>query len=111
MDKQLEQMARDEGIKVAYFFDRNKGAPKGGVTVAWKYALRPQVGRMVEVSVSYCSIKDTFTKKIGRQKVLENFFAERNTMLLPFGSKNLTDTLSALQNAFDPRYYDFYIKA
>ena len=42
-------------------------------------------GRMVRVAVSYCSLHDKFSRKIGRDIVCDSMAFESNTFTLPIG--------------------------
>lgn len=69
----IAQRARDDGIQLLYHFDREY--PKhGGYTIAYRKSSPFKSGKMVDVAVSYCSVGDTFDKKVGRALAIQNFY-------------------------------------
>lgn len=73
---------------------------EGGVTIAWRKTSDTKNARMVEVAVAYCSPADTFTKKIGKELALDNFYSGQ-TVLVPARSWKSDDTIPHnLRNMF-----------
>lgn len=71
------------GVKLVHI--KSDTNPKGGLTVAFKKISPFNSGRMVEVAVATCSIEDTFSRKIGTQIALTNFFEDK-TINLPLAN-------------------------
>ena len=74
-------------VKFLYIFDKTN-PHNGGYTIAYAPALFETKGqrtsKMYEVAVAYCSKKDSFDRKIGRELAFDNFQAGQ-TILVPAG--------------------------
>lgn len=71
----------------------------GGATVAWRRAGFSARSKMIEVSVSWCSPKDVFCRRIGSFQALGNFY-EGNTILLPIGDEDNSEVVFRLRGLF-----------
>jgi len=92
--KSLAESAREDGIQLLYHFDRED--PKlGGYTIAYRKSSPYRSGKMVDVAVSYCSEGDTFSKKIGRDLAISNFYDGKFVQVpaLAYGEDELHDCL------------------
>ena len=73
----IAERAREDNINLLYHFDK-EDTKAGGYTIAYRpsagYVGRKH-GKMVDVAVAYCSEGDTFSKKIGREAAIKNFWA------------------------------------
>ena len=92
----LRDYMQQQGIKLTYAKDEDN--PKGGATIAWKYAGDFPGARVLEVAVEYCHPNDSFNKEIGRYNVLTNF-ENGETIRIPIG-KNPHSVPYILQNMF-----------
>lgn len=102
----LLEKARVLGVGIVHIF--NPDYPKGGLTVAFRKVSRYRNGKMVEVAVATCSRQDTFSKKIGTQLALEQFFDER-TILLPLLEYNDPREINGIvKTAFSDLYSSIY---
>ena len=83
-EQPIAQRAREENINLLYHFDKNDPRA-GGYTIAYRPApgyVGRKSGKMVDVAVAYCSEGDVFSKKIGRELAIRNFWAG-NTVCVP----------------------------
>lgn len=71
--------AQAENIRICHSFDPDEF---GGVTIAYRKVTPHNNCRMVEVAVAYCSPHDTFSKKVGARRALDNFL-DGATVLVP----------------------------
>ena len=71
---------------------------KGGFTVAYRQHLSG-TGKMVDIAVAYCSDKDTYSKRVGRNIAISNIMEER-VITLPVGEKHKYDTESNIRYFF-----------
>lgn len=74
----------DHDIRICHGY--NPEDNRGGVTVAYRKCSDWRNTKMVEVSVAYCSSKDSFNKKIGVQLAVERFM-NGNTIMVPARDK------------------------
>jgi hypothetical protein len=81
----------------------SKEDPNGGFSFAWKRDAGFAKSKMVEVSVSFCSYKDQFCRKIGTYNALANFF-NGYTILVPAGSVDSDSVVRTLRNMFGLSY-------
>ena len=65
----LMDVAHSSGVHVVH-----QNNIMGGFTFAWQRATDFPKSKMVVVAVSFCSIKDQFSRKIGTFNALNNFF-------------------------------------
>ena len=86
----LDEFAKENCIKTTYIFDREGGTPYGGATIGWRYTSDRKNSKVVEVSVIYCSTKDVFSKKEGRELMLRAF--QRGNTCLLYTSPSPRDT-------------------
>jgi hypothetical protein len=73
----IAEQARNDGINLLYNFDA-ENTSAGGYTIAYRPVLNysgRNPGKMVDVAVSYCSAGDIFSKKLGRECAINNFYA------------------------------------
>lgn len=70
---ELLESAKNDGVHLVHTFDRD--FHKGGVTIAWQRTGANGHGRMLNVSVCYCSPKDYFARKIGAFNALADFYS------------------------------------
>lgn len=75
----LDDMA-DHDIRICHGYDPEDN--RGGVTIAYRKCSGWRNTKMVEVSVAYCSNKDSFNKKIGVQLAVDRFM-NGNTIMVP----------------------------
>ena len=100
----LLNRAKEEKVGHVHIFDTSKC--KGGLTVAFRQSGRFKTGRMVDVAVATCSIEDTFSRKIGANIALRNFF-EGNTISLPLLlGYDVSNINYAVKAAFTRLYLD-----
>lgn len=71
---------KDLDIRVCHGYDTQNN--RGGVTIAYRKCSNWKNTKMVEVSLAYCSSKDSFNKKIGTQLAVDRF-VNRNTVQVP----------------------------
>lgn len=71
---------KDLDIRVCHGYDPQNN--RGGVTIAYRKCSNWKNTKMVEVSLAYCSSKDSFSKKVGTQLAVERFLCG-NTVALP----------------------------
>ncbi len=86
--KQLKKNAKSIGLKVYSRKCVPDAAGYAGVSVAYVPTLNSEDCRMLEVSVSYCSPEDTFSKKIGKFQALSHWF-DGATVQLPLNQRRL----------------------
>jgi hypothetical protein len=67
-------------IRICHGYNRHDN--RGGVTIAYRKCSNWRNTRMVEVSLAYCSPKDSFNKKIGVQLAVDRF-VNGNTVMVP----------------------------
>ena len=82
--KSIAEKAREENISLLYHFDPDD-TKAGGYTIAYRQApgyVGRNAGKMIEVAVAYCSEGDVFSKKIGRETAIKNFWTGR-TITVP----------------------------
>lgn len=80
----IAELARKQDINLLYHFDK-EDPRSGGYTIAYRAApgyVGRKAGKMVEVAVAYCSEGDVFSKKIGRELAIQNFF-DGKTICVP----------------------------
>lgn len=70
----------DHDIRVCHGYDPQDN--RGGVTIAYRKCSGWRNTKMVEVSLAYCSSKDSFSKKIGVQLAVDRFM-NGNTIMVP----------------------------
>lgn len=70
----------DHDIRVCHGYDPQDN--RGGVTIAYRKCSDWRNTKMVEVSLAYCSSKDSFNKKIGVQLAVDRFM-NGNTVMVP----------------------------
>lgn len=75
----LDDMA-DHNIRVCHGYDPHDN--RGGVTIAYRKCGGWRNTKMVEVSLAYCSSKDSFNKKVGVQLAVDRFM-NGNTVVVP----------------------------
>lgn len=90
----------DLDIRICHGYDRYNN--RGGVTIAYRKASGWKNTKMVEVSLAYCSSKDSFSRKIGAQLAVERFVAG-NTVMVPVRHK-IDETI--VGNLLDMFYYN-----
>ena len=97
----LVEAAKADGVQVIHTFDKDNH--KGGCSIAWirdeDYQGKVANNRMILVSVSYCSPKDYFSRKIGGRNVLRNIY-NGNFISLPIASEDSADVVYALREMF-----------
>lgn len=93
----LLSWAKDEQVHLLHCFDPDYAW--GGCTIAWKREGDGKNSRMLRVSISYCSDKDQFCRRIGATNALTNFFNE-NSILVPLGSNDSALIVRNLRNMF-----------
>lgn len=81
----------DFNIRVCHGYDPQNN--RGGVTIAYRKCSEWKNSKMVEVSLAYCSGKDSFNKKIGVQLAVERFL-NGNTVMVPVRDRH-DDTIVA----------------
>ena len=93
------------GVRVVHVFDDNH--PKGGLTIAFRKAVPEHTStNMVEVSVATCSRLDTFSRKIGTEMALSNFF-EGLVVELPLSFGYVDEDLNkVVKEAFSNMYFN-----
>lgn len=74
----------DHDIRICHGYDPYVN--RGGVTIAYRKCSSWRNTKMVEVSVAYCSGKDSFNKKIGVQLAVDRFM-NGNTIMVPARDK------------------------
>jgi hypothetical protein len=103
----LVQMAAEDGISILHIRADNTDSniwadsPFGGCTVAWKRTTDHRNGRMVEVSVSFCSPNDTFCRRVGSFNAL-SYFYDGQVILLPVGHQDSENVVLSLRRVFMP---------
>ena len=70
----------DFDIRICHGYNRHDN--RGGVTIAYRKCSNWRNTRMVEVSLAYCSPKDSFNKKIGAELAVDRFI-NGNTVMVP----------------------------
>jgi hypothetical protein len=70
----------DHDIRICHGYNPENN--RGGVTIAYRKCSDWRNTKMVEVSVAYCSSKDSFNKKIGVQLAVDRFM-NGNTIMVP----------------------------
>lgn len=68
----------------------------GGATIAWRRIGDDSRNRMVEVSMSFCSPRDVFVRRVGSFHALTNYF-EGASIVLPIGSVDTSDIHNAVR--------------
>jgi hypothetical protein len=100
------QMAKEDQVHIVHSF--NPDHPKGGYTLAWQrdnpFSVR---GKMIRVSVTFCSDKDHYTRKVGAFQALENFY-KGASILLPVGSPNSEYIVTVLRTFFEYSLNAYY---
>lgn len=81
-DEMLEA-ALETGVHIVHY----RTGRTGGATIAWRRVSDNPSNRMIEVSMSFCSPRDTFVRRLGTFQALTNFF-EGATIMFPIGSKD-----------------------
>jgi hypothetical protein len=72
-------LAQANNIRICHQFEPDV---PGGFTLAYRKVTPHNNCRMVEVAVAYCSPHDTFSKKVGARRALDNFL-DGATVLVP----------------------------
>jgi hypothetical protein len=72
----------------------------GGFSFAWQRATEFAKGRMVWVSVAFCSPKDQFCRKIGAFHALDNFINKGHIILLPVGDEDAGVIVARIRHTF-----------
>ena len=70
----------DHDIRICHGYDPQDN--RGGVTIAYRKCSDWRNTKMVEVSLAYCSSKDSFNKKVGVQLAVDRFM-NGNTVMVP----------------------------
>ena len=91
----LMDVAHSSGVHVVH-----QNNIMGGFTFAWQRATDFPKSKMVVVAVSYCSVKDQFSRKIGTFNALNNFLNKDNTILLPVGDTDSAVIVERLREIF-----------
>jgi hypothetical protein len=79
----------------------------GGFTFAWRRMSDFAKGRMVEVSVAFCSPRDQFCRKIGAYHALDNF--DKNLRIqVPVGDKDAALIVMRLRRMFACSSFHLY---
>jgi len=76
----IQDMMIDHDIRICHGYNRHDN--RGGVTVAYRKCSNWRNTRMVEVSLAYCSPKDSFNKKIGVELAVARFL-DGYTVMVP----------------------------
>ena len=76
-------------------------APTGGATVVWRRVSEFASGKMIEVSVSFCSKKDIFCRRVGSYNAIKNYLDGQN-ILLPIGHENSEVIVARIRHIFSP---------
>lgn len=71
---------KEWGIRVCHGYDLQDN--RGGVTIAYRKCSDWRNTKMVEVSLAYCSSKDSFSKKVGCELAVDRFM-NGNTVMVP----------------------------
>lgn len=87
----------DYDIRICHGY--NPEDNRGGVTIAYRKCSDWRNTKMVEVSVAYCSSKDSFNKKIGVQLAVDRFM-NGNTIMVPVRDKTDDSIVGNLLNVF-----------
>jgi len=82
---------------------------KGGYTFAWRRMSEFAKGRMIEVSVSFCSPRDSFCRKIGTLHALSNF-EDGARIQVPAGSEDASVIIHRLRAMFYESSYNLYFR-
>ena len=88
----LIQDAGDSGVHITHC----RIGRQGGATIAWRRVGEDSRNRMVEVSMSFCSPRDVFIRRVGSYHALTNFF-EGASIILPIGSVDTSDIHNAVR--------------
>ena len=76
----IQDDMNDHDIRICHGYDPQNN--RGGVTIAYRKCSIWKNTKMVEVSLAYCSSKDSFNKKIGTQLAVDRFLVG-NTVMVP----------------------------
>ena len=76
----IQDDMKDHDIRICHGYDPQNN--RGGVTIAYRKCSNWKNTKMVEVSLAYCSSKDSFNKKIGTQLAVDRFLVG-NTVMVP----------------------------
>ena len=87
----------DHDIRICHGY--NPSDNRGGVTIAYRKCSDWRNTKMVEVSVAYCSSKDSFNKKIGVELAVDRFM-NGNTIMVPARDKTDDSIVGNLLNMF-----------
>ena len=99
---ELLSLAKEEDVHLVH---QNMGY--GGFSFAWRRMSDFAKGRMVEVSVSYCSPRDQFCRKIGAYHALNNFTNDA-TIQVPVGDEDSAVIVQRLRNMFFASCYHLF---
>ena len=87
----------DHDIRICHGYDPQDN--RGGVTIAYRKCSDWRNTKMVEVSVAYCSSKDSFNKKIGCQLAVDRFM-NGNTIMVPVRDRTDDSIVGNLLHTF-----------
>lgn len=90
--------AKDEDVRINHFFDQTN--PYGGVTVVWSREEFYKNSKMVRVSVAWCSIADSFSRKIGTFLALKSRYLYQESIILPVGDLEDEVVINRLRRFF-----------
>ena len=99
---ELLEMANVEQVHLVH---HNLGF--GGFSFCWQRCTEYPGNKMVKVSVSFCSEKDQFCRKIGAFHALDTFFAGQ-LIMLPVGDQDSAVIVQRLRNIFLEAVLDNY---
>lgn len=88
---------KDHDIRICHGYDPEDN--RGGVTIAYRKCSGWRNTKMVEVSLAYCSNKDSFNKKIGVQLAVDRFM-NGNTVMVPVRIRHDDTIVGNLLNMF-----------
>ncbi len=94
--------ALTEGKHIVHSF---KPGCKGGITLVWQRTTDSPKCKMIKVSVSYCSDKDYFCRKIGAYNALSRFDVNQ-FVTIPIGHEDSAVIVARLRRTFNPDILD-----
>lgn len=80
---------------------------EGGYTFAWRRISQFAKGRMIEVSVAFCSPRDRFCRKIGTYNALVKF-EDGERIQLPVGDADASIIIARLRQVFGMASYHLF---
>lgn len=77
----------------------------GGFTFCWARETAYAKSKMIRISVSFCSPKDQFCRKIGAYNALSNWYNKNETIVLPVGSEDSANIVNNIRYVLGAAYW------